>query len=107
MRFVSSLPPVTTSPNTRQVGGLTAIHSVKAVQLQEQTVPKVEHQTVQQEAARLAELQRHREAPSEDRRKACRRLKHLPVLVELRSGVERRRHNLRMDDLVDHIDEQA
>ena len=105
MRFVSSLPPVTTSPNTRQVGGLTAIHSVKAVQLQEQTVPRVEQQTVQQEAARLTEVQRHREALFIDRRKVCRRVNHLPVLVELRSGVERRHHNLRADDLVEHIDE--
>jgi hypothetical protein len=107
MRFVSSLPPVTTSPDTRQVGGLTAIHSVKAVQLQEQSVPKVEHQTTQEEAARLAELQRHREAPFVDRRKFCRRVKHQPVLEELRSGVERRRHNLREGDLVEHIDEEA
>jgi hypothetical protein len=29
------------------------------------------------------------------------------VLVELRSGVERRHHNLRLDDLVEHVDEQA
>ena len=105
MRYVSSIPPATTSPNTRQVGGLTAIHSVKAVQLQEQSVPKVEQQTVHEEAARLAELQRHREVLFVDRRKVCRRLNHQPVLVELRSGVERRRHNLREGDVVDHIDE--
>jgi hypothetical protein len=30
---------------------------------------------------------------------------HQPVLVDLRSGPDRRRHNLRADDLVDHIDE--
>jgi hypothetical protein len=29
------------------------------------------------------------------------------VLEELRSGVERRRHNLREGDLVEHIDEEA
>ena len=105
MRYVSSIPPATTSPNTRQVGGLTAIHAVKAVQLQEQSVPKVEQQAVHEEAARLAELQRHREALFVDRRKVCRRVNHQPVLVELRSGVERRRHNLRLDDLIEHIDE--
>ena len=107
MRYVSSIPPATTSPNTRRVGGLTAIYSVKAVQLQEQSVPKVEQQAVHEEAARLAELQRHREALFVDRRKVCRRVKHQPVLEELRSGVERRRHNLREGDTVDHIDETA
>lgn len=105
MRIVPSLPPVTKSPNTRQVGGLTAIHSVKAVHLPEQSVPNVEHQSVQQEAARLAELQRHHEGPFEERRKVCRRVKHQPVPEELRSGIERRRHNLREGDVVDHIDE--
>lgn len=107
MRYVSSIPPVTMSPDTRQVGGLTAIHSVKAVQLLEQTVPKVDHQTAHQEAARLAELQRHRETLFVDRRKYCRRLNHQAVLVELRSGIDRRRHNLQEGAPVDHIDEEA
>jgi hypothetical protein len=52
-------------------------------------------------------MHRQHSGPFEDRRKACRRLSQQPVLVELRSGVERRRHNLRADDLVDHIDETA
>jgi hypothetical protein len=107
MRIVPSLPPVTKSPNTRQVGGLTAIHSVKAVQLPEQSVPNVEHQSAQQEAARLVEHQRHHEGPSEDRRKVCRRVGKQTVLVDLRSGLDRRRHNQREDDFVDHIDETA
>ncbi|MBU1425639.1 MAG: hypothetical protein KKH12_02465 [Gammaproteobacteria bacterium] len=105
MRIVPSLPPVTKSPNTRQVGGLTAIHSVKAVQLQEQAVPVVEKQPAQQEAARLVEQQRHHEGPFEDRRKVCRRVAQQAVLVDLRSGLDRRRRNQRGDDLVEHIDE--
>ena len=107
MRYVSSIPPPPKSPNTRQVGGLTAVRSVKAVQLLEQTVPNVEQQTVQQEAARLAEKQRRSEGQFVDRRKVCRRVTQLPVLVELRSGVERRRRSQREGDPVDHIDEIA
>ncbi len=107
MRYVSSIPPPVKSPNTRQVGGLTAIRSVKAVQLQEQTVSGVNQQTVQQEAARLEELQRRSEGQFVDRRKICRRVTQQPVLVELRSGVERRRRSQREGDPVDHIDEIA
>ncbi len=105
MRYVSSLPPVTTSPNTRQVNGLTRIRAVKPVQSQEQTPPKVEQQSVQQEAAHLVEHQRHHEGPLEDRRKVSRRVAQQPVLVELRSGMDRRRRNQREDDPVEHIDE--
>ena len=105
MRIVPSLPPVIKSPNTRQPQGLTSIHSVKPVQLQEQTVPLVGQQSAQQEAARLVEQQRHHEGPFEDRRKVCRRVAQKKVLVDLRSGLDRRRHNQRGDDMVDHIDE--
>ena len=107
MRIVPSLPPVTKSPNTRQPQELTRIHAVKPVQLQEQTVPNVEQHSAHQEAARLVEQQRHHEGPFEDRRKVCRRVAQQAVLVDLRSGLDRRRHNQREDDLVDHIDETA
>lgn len=38
-----------------------------------------------------------------DRRKVCQRILHKPVLVELRSGINRRRHNLREDDMIEHV----
>jgi len=107
MRYVSSLPPVTTGPNTRQVGGLTRIHAVKPIEAGEQAVPNVENKSAKQEPMPALVQHHQRTEPFEDRRKACRRVSHLPVLIELRSGVERRRHNLRADDLVDHIDETA
>ena len=105
MRFVSSLPPVTTSPNTREVGGLTRIHAVKPVPSDEQAVPTVQQQTARQEPVPPVKQQYQRAEPFEDRRKTCRRVSHQPVLVDLRSGPDRRRHNLRADDLIDHIDE--
>jgi hypothetical protein len=105
MRYVSSLPPVTTGPNTRQVGGLMRIHAVKPIQTGEQTVPTVENKTAKLEPEPLVGQLRQRAEPFEDRRKACRRVSRQTVLVELRSGPDRRRRNLRENDLVDHIDE--
>jgi hypothetical protein len=55
---------------------------------------------------RPVEPQLHRELPAEDRRKTCRRTQHLPVLVEPRSGVERRRHNL-FEGADEHVDIEA
>jgi hypothetical protein len=107
MRIVPSTPPVIKSPNTRQVGGLTAIHSVKAVQLQEQVVSYVGQQSAQQEVTRLVTQQHHRDGAYEDRRKYCRRVVQQKVIVDLRSGLDRRRRNQRGDDIVDHIDETA
>ncbi len=107
MRYVTSLPPVPTSPNTRQVGGLTRVQAVKPLQTGDQAVPIVQNRSPRQEPAPPVVLQRQHSGPFEDRRKACRRSRQQPVLVELRSGVERRRHNMRADDIVDHVDETA
>lgn len=38
-----------------------------------------------------------------DRRKVSQRILHQPVLVELRSGINRRRRNSREGDIVEHI----
>jgi len=104
MRFVSDIQPVTVNKETRQVKGLSAVYAVKPVVLGEPVAPSI---MAHQEAVRPVEHQHQREAPVEDRRRLCRRVTHLPVLVELRSGVDRRRHNLRGQDIVEHIDEKA
>ena len=111
MRYVTSIPPAATSPNTRQVMGLSAALAVKPVHPREQPVPYVEHSTAHQDIAHSAE-QSHREVPVEnvpveDRRKACRRLVHQHVLIELRSGIDRRHHNLIEGDVAEHIDIEA
>ena len=108
MRLIPSLPPVTTGPkDTRQVGGLTATHAVKPVAPVNHPVPNIEPQTAHQQPARPVPPLHHRAEPLVDRRKICRRVSHQPVLVELRSGIERRRHRTREGDLIDHIDEEA
>ena len=106
MRFVPSVSPPTTSPDTRTVRGLSATHAVKPVHPLEQPVPYVENNTAQQEALHAVERQ-YRNVPLVDRRKACRRLLHQPVLIELRSGIDRRHHNLREGDVAEHIDVTA
>lgn len=106
MRYVSSIPPLPTSPNTRQVNALSAIHAVKAVLPPERAVPYVElHTAYQESAVPVIEQPQQRDIPTEDRRKYCRRVSHLPVLEELRSGIDRRHHNVRDGDVVEHIDE--
>jgi hypothetical protein len=108
MRYVPSIPPATTSPNTRQVRRLSAAQSVRPVSPREQPdLPYVDRQHHHQETEQPVERPHQREAPAEDRRKTCRRVSQQPVLVELRSGTERRRHNLREGDIVEHIDEIA
>lgn len=106
MRYVSSIPPVTMSPRTRQVTALSAVHSVNPVHAPLQTVPYVELQAAHQSSAvPVVVQQKQRDIPVEDRRKACRRVSHQAVLEELRSGIDRRHHNLLDGDVADHIDE--
>lgn len=50
---------------------------------------------------------RHREPLQEERRTYCRRFEHLPVLEELRSGIDRRKHKQREGDAAEHVDETA
>ena len=50
---------------------------------------------------------RHGEPLREERRTYCRRIKHQPVLEELRSSEERRRHKQRGTDITEHIDEEV
>lgn len=107
MRFVPSLPPLPKSPDSRPVSGLSAAHAVKPVYPREQPVQPVEPHAAHQEALHPAGPQAHSELPAEDRRKTCRRVSHQSVLVELRSGVERRRHNQFEGGIDEHIDIEA
>ena len=105
MRYVSSIPPVSTSSRTRQVSELTAVHAIKPVHAPIQPDTSIKLDSTYQVAIPVVE---HREyIPAVDRRKICRRVKHQTVLVELRSGIDRRHHNLRNGDVAEHIDEIA
>lgn len=116
MRIVPSIPPAPTSPDTRHVTGLSAAQAVKPVQPRERPISYVEQQTLRQDVVHQDAVhpdsahpvtQQQRNVPLEERRKARRRVNHLPVLIELRSGVDRRHNNLRGGGVVEHIDIEA
>ncbi len=107
MRYVSSIPPVSTSSNARQVRALSAVQGVRPVQVPERVVPYVELSSVHQGSVPIVEQQKKRDILLEDRRRICRRLSRQSVLVELRSGIDRRRQNLRDSGVADHIHEIA
>lgn len=112
MRYVTDIPPVATkSPNTRQVMGLTAALAVRPVHPSEHPVPYVEQLKAHQETTHPVEPQlsyvRAEIVPVEDRRKAYRRVSHQAVLIELRSGIDRRHHTLLEGDVAEHIDIEA
>jgi hypothetical protein len=87
------------------VYGLTSVKAAKIVQprtLQPLVTPPHERSEPQGEAERW-----HERNPQGERRTYCRRSRHLPVLAELRSGLERRRHNQRAEDPTEHVDIEA
>jgi hypothetical protein len=104
MRVVPSIPPVRTNTEPRQVKGLSATYGVKMIHTEE---PAVLANSAHREESHPLEQLLPQATNFEDRRKVCRRVNHLPVLIELRSGVERRRHNLLDGDATEHIDETA
>jgi hypothetical protein len=96
--------------------GLTAALAVKPVYPGEHPVASVEHLKARpdnehQEITHPVEPQESNVpvefVPAEDRRKACRRLAHQHVLIELRSGIDRRHHTLLVGDVAEHIDIEA
>lgn len=101
MRFTPTILPPAATPTTRAVKGLTATHAVKPVH-EDLELTSV---TLSNEARQQPGTRQH--LPQEDRRKACRRIHNQKVLIELRSGHDRRQHNLMEGGTADHIDEEA
>lgn len=110
MKYVPSISPPTTAPrDSFGVKALTRIKSVKPVQ--ERTLPPLitlrhKHPEALPDTSPHDE-RRHAEPLQEERRTYCRRINHQPVMEELRSAIERRRHKLRGSDSTEHIDEEA
>lgn len=78
--------------------------AVKAAQpVQSRTLPPLLVQPHTQHSPQEAE-RRHDPHQQGERRIYCRRLQHLPVLVELRSGLDRRHHSQREGDPIEHVD---
>lgn len=110
MKIVPSLPPVVTAEKVDL--GVEALAPVKAVKpVQPHTPPTlvVQPRTYPRASPDKAEHEerRHNVQVHGERRTYCRRIEQLPMLIELRSGFDRRRHNQREDDIREHVDEQV
>lgn len=107
MRYMSDVKPVVTGANTNLVSGLTSVYAVKPIHSRERAVFKsIVAQRTYQDA--VGENQgRAKKLPLYNRRTACRRSHNQKVLIELRSGVDRRHHDLLGDHATEHIDEKA
>ena len=104
MRYVPSITPAVDYVEGREVKRVNSVRALKSVSGGEQIALVAEHP----HGAYVPPVKHEeRREVMEERRKACRRVSHQPVLLELRSGVERRHHNLREGDIVEHIDEKV
>ncbi len=107
MRYVSNIPSAGTGLKHTLVSGLTSVQAVKPVHPREQRVTHVDLPQVAHEALHEVASELKRNSTEVERRKECRRIHQQHVLIELRSGIDRRHHNLRNGDMVEHIDETA
>ncbi|MDD5384474.1 MAG: hypothetical protein PHG89_06305 [Gallionella sp.] len=104
---MSSLPPPVIAPETGpEVKALAGVQRAKPVQVRTLPLlvvqPHARHEAPPEAAEN--EEKRHDSHVHGERRIYCRRIEHLPILVELRSGINRRRHNQRASDITEHID---
>lgn len=97
-----------------EVARTAAVRPVKPVE--ERTLPPLLTYAHEQQRPDTGEIMQHPHrrvsdrpemADQGERRLACRRFHHLPILEELRSLVDRRRHKRRKTDLEPHIDVEA
>jgi hypothetical protein len=109
MKFVPSLPPVTAvTKDELEMEALAAVKAAKPVQ--PRTLPPlvVQPHARHQASPDIAGQQKPYDVRVHgERRIYCRRIEHLPILVDLRSGFDRRRHNQRGDDMTEHVDEKV
>lgn len=110
MRITPGLPPpVTVAENDLGVDALTRVKPAKPVQ--ERTLPPLivqrhaRHEAAPEIAGR--EEKRRDTHVHGERRTFCRRIEHLPLIVELRSKIERRHSQQRKGDAAEHVDEEV
>lgn len=108
MRFPVSWPPIITAGEDLRdippVNALTVVHRVD-----ERTRPSVfrrglgrDRSVLQQKRPRSVETRSDKEV-APDRRMMCRRIYHLPVMLDTRSGTDRRQHSRRDEEIAIHI----
>lgn len=108
MKIVPDLPPpITVVKDRLEVQALTEVKPAKPVQARTLPPLVVQRHKRHEAPSDLAGLQekRHDTHVHGERRTYCRRIEHLPFLVELRSLTDRRRHKQREGDATEHVDE--
>lgn len=107
MRYVQSLPPIV-EPVADSDAPRAVAHTAPVGPVSERSLPPLVFRPhTQQQATPALQRQVVPHAADNDRRKFCRRVRSDPVLLELRSGQDRRRRNQRRDDLTTAIDDSA
>jgi hypothetical protein len=101
---VDPIPTVNTVIDPTEVTPTAAIKALRRVGEDERVPESMLHK--QTEPAQV-ERQPDVERLGEDRRKMCRRIYHIPVLLDTRSGIERRKDSRRDGDPVAHMDREV
>ena len=109
MRFVPSLPPpITVAKESLKLKALARVKPVRPVQAHTQPPLVVQRHVRSEVPDHTGQQERRHDASFQgERRTYCRRIEHLPILVELRSGIDRRRQKQRGADLTEHVDEKV
>lgn len=103
MQFVPINPrPLNVVEDRLEVKRLAAVKAAKPVQ--PRTLPPLLTYAHVYSPQDQQEPQERRAPLQEDRRSYCRRVKHQPVLEELRSAIDRRKNPQRNTDQPEHID---
>lgn len=91
-----------------EVTGIAAVKPAKPVE--ERTLPPLVnrgHEQALYPSSDISPQEKRQLIVEEERRLVCRRIQHLPVLEELRSSVDRRRHSMGSAEFQLHIDEEV
>ncbi len=109
MQIVPIIPQYKTGVKENiEVAGIAAMKVAKPVE--ERTLPPLLSYAHERPEQKYVEKDQHKEnlmIRQEDRRLYCRRVHHQTMLEELRSSIDRRKHQLRNTDVQLHIDEEA
>ena len=111
MQFVPIIPrPENFLENWLEVKRLATVKAAKPVQ-QRTLPPLLTHAHERPQRGQTdqggTEQEERRAGLEEERRSYCRRVLHLPVLEELRSAIDRRKHPQRDTDQQEHVDVEA
>lgn len=112
MRFVSDFPPPVIDVGGNEVKGVDVVRPVGGERVRSHLFTEIEQYKLQEPARHPSPVRSQNEPGRrtvfpEERRKVNLRVRRQQVLVEFRSGIDRRRRHQRANDIVEHIDEKV